>query len=212
MTRRTLVLLSACLLLCDVSRPRASGQTDSRPGTGPGPAAALKGLDREKGDLLPAPRLPKRAALCIGIDAYAEKGKYPPLKYAVADARALAQALRTRDYERVIEMKDAPPDVVATVLFRRACLEQGAGRSAEALAGFTRSIATKGAPVEMVVIALVSRGMAYQWFLRKFDEAAADYQRVIEMKGAPAGDVARARELLAQLPWYVKPPATQGGR
>ncbi len=49
----------------------------------------------------------KRLALCIGIDGYDRAGRYPPLRHAVADARALAVAFRGLGYETLLLVDDA---------------------------------------------------------------------------------------------------------
>jgi len=95
------------------------------------------------------------------------------------------------DYTAVVELKGAPPELVATALVNRGVAKGQLGDTQGAMADFTALVELKGAPPELVATALVSRGVAKDQ-LGDTQGAMADFTALVELKGAPAEQVAGA--------------------
>ena len=95
------------------------------------------------------------------------------------------------EFQRVIDLPDAPADVVAKALFFRGIARGSLGDSQGAIADYTAVVDQAGAPVELLATARFNRGYA-KGSLGDRQGAIADYTAVVEMPGAPAEEVAKA--------------------
>jgi len=97
-----------------------------------------------------------------------------------------------REFTRVIEDQNAtPPEQIAWSLDNRGFCHREAGRTAEAIADYTRAIELPGAPPEQIARALDNRGVCHRGAGRTA-EAIADFTRAIELPGAPREQIAWA--------------------
>ena len=96
-----------------------------------------------------------------------------------------------KDWTNLIELPEAPVELVAQALLNRGFAWGKLGETDKAIADFTKVIELHEAPVEQVANALLNRGFAWGK-LGETDKAIADYTRLIELTEAPVELVAIA--------------------
>ena len=125
----------------------------------------------------------------------------PLIESAVEDSEELAYAIGEQAkghieeaiaaYSSVMEMPDAPVNVVARAFHNRGIAYGQQGDSEKELADYTTVIKLPNAPVELIAKALINRGITYGQ-LSDSEKEIADYTAVINLPNAPVEQIVDA--------------------
>jgi tetratricopeptide (TPR) repeat protein len=125
----------------------------------------------------------------------------PLIESAVEDSEELAYAIGENAkghieeaiaaYSAVIQMPDAPVNVVARAFLNRGVAYGQQGDSEKEIADYTAVIKLPNVTVELIAKALINRGITYGE-LGDYENEIADYTAVINLPNAPVGQIVDA--------------------